>query len=204
MLSLEFRNRASLPHVDDMLHDDDSTSSDDEEGDRNRSSMLNATSDSLEPASKRRKSTTSYVTPKTLHRWKATGSVNVDDFLGFGPNSSITDTIRAEEILTNTGLLLCLVCNAQIFANKKSVKRHQTKNRKHVERAALIHHTQGGKLSLFPAVANGDITLPMLHASSASNSNNVITSPLRADDSGKFDSVHLLYCTPFKKTLLYC
>jgi hypothetical protein len=76
------------------------------------------------------------VSMKTLMRWKVTGAVNVDHLLGFSMDASPEEHNKAEELLTKTGLLICCLCGMSVSANKKSVKRHQVKNRNHLKAAA--------------------------------------------------------------------
>ena len=92
---------------------------------------------------KKRKSITSGgVTPKTIYRWKMTGAVSVDQLLGYTPGAREDHTALAEELLNKTGLVVCSVCSVVVSANKKSVRRHQVKNRHHLtclhEKGSLI------------------------------------------------------------------
>lgn len=73
------------------------------------------------------------VTINTVNRWKRTGKVTVECFLGMGNNSSEADRVKGAEILESTGHFYCLVCDAYIRGNKKSMVRHQARNRRHVQ-----------------------------------------------------------------------
>jgi hypothetical protein len=84
------------------------------------------------------------VSMKTLMRWKVTNSVCVDHLLGFCPDSTPEEHAKAEELLVKTGMLVCCLCGNQVAANKKSVKRHQTKNRKHLQAAVQMANGQIG------------------------------------------------------------
>lgn len=84
------------------------------------------------------------VSMKTLMRWKVTNSVCVDHLLGFCPDATPEEHAKAEELLVKTGMLVCCLCGNQVAANKKSVKRHQTKNRKHLQAAVQMANGQIG------------------------------------------------------------
>jgi hypothetical protein len=72
------------------------------------------------------------VTEATVSRWKHNGKLNVDCFLGFSDSSSESDKLRGAQILQDMGHFFCLYCESYVRGNKKSVIRHQTRNRKHV------------------------------------------------------------------------
>jgi hypothetical protein len=80
----------------------------------------------------RRKSTTAYVTLKTIVRWRNTGAVDTEYIQGFSSSSTKDEQNQAEEMLQRTGQIVCNVCHAHVNANKKSIQRHQRKNRKHL------------------------------------------------------------------------
>ena len=74
----------------------------------------------------------------TVNRWKKTGKVNVDCFYGMSNNAPEGDKIKGAEILDTTGHFYCLVCEAYVRGNKKSVCRHQTRNRKHISQLIAL------------------------------------------------------------------
>jgi hypothetical protein len=75
---------------------------------------------------------------RTVLRWKGKEGVNVEHILGCSDNSPPEERLRCEEVLKTTGQLICILCNVSVPANKKSIKRHQTKNKKHLARLAEI------------------------------------------------------------------
>jgi hypothetical protein len=114
---------------------------------------------------RKRKVSSSCVTMKTIIRWKSNGTVFVDDLLGFGTYATPQEIAQAEDLLIKSGTVLCTLCGTRVYANKKSVKRHQTKNRKHLNRAIEI--ARGAKLNLLANSTDGPrteiITIPPKH-----------------------------------------
>jgi hypothetical protein len=78
------------------------------------------------------------VSMRTVLRWKGKEGVNVEHILGCSDSSPLEERGRCEEVLKATGQLICILCNVSVPANKKSIKRHQTKNKKHLARLAEI------------------------------------------------------------------
>lgn len=87
-------------------------------------------------AGKKRKSETGLanVSMKTVMRWRGKEGIDIDCLLGATSTSTVLERTRAEEILNGTGQLLCILCAQSISGNKKSVRRHQLKNAKHLVR----------------------------------------------------------------------
>lgn len=119
---------------------------------------------------KRDKASTSWVTMKTVFRWKQTGSVNVEHLLGCGDASTPAELARAHEILDSSGQLICVLCNIPISANKKCVKRHQTKNRKH--------------LNFLLDLANGNKVLNLANTMAATANVHILGSATKSPTSG--------------------
>lgn len=126
-------------------NEDNEDSSDDEEDGKNIDISGMAAGDApVGQKRKREKSSTSWVTMKTVFRWKQTGSVNVEHLLGCCDGTTAAELSKAQEILDTSGQLVCVLCNIPISANKKCVKRHQTKNRKHLN--FLLDLANGNKV----------------------------------------------------------
>ena len=106
-------------------NDDNDDSSDEEEGKTGGGAATGETP--LGQKRKREKSSTSWVTMKTVFRWKQTGSVNVEHLLGCCDGSTAVELSKAQEILDTSGQLVCVLCNIPISANKKCVKRYKCK-----------------------------------------------------------------------------
>ncbi len=79
----------------------------------------------------KRRFSTSCLSMKTVLRWRLTGDINLDHLFGCSDSFSEEEKMKAEEILIDSGQLICTLCNTPISANKKAVRRHQTKNRNH-------------------------------------------------------------------------
>lgn len=95
-------------------------------------------------AGKKRKSETGLanVSMKTVMRWRGKEGIDIDCLLGATTTSTVLERTRAEEILNGTGQLLCILCAQSISGNKKSVRRHQLKNAKHLVRLNDVSNGQ--------------------------------------------------------------
>lgn len=91
-------------------------------------------------AGKKRKSETGLanVSMKTVMRWRGKEGIDIDCLLGATTASTVEERTRAEEILNATGQLLCILCAQSVSGNKKSVRRHQLKNAKHLMRLTEV------------------------------------------------------------------
>ena len=91
----------------------------------------------------KRRFSTSCLSMKTVLRWRMSGDVNLDHLYGCSESCSLDEKAKADAILKDSGQLVCIVCNTPISANKKAVRRHQTKNRNHVNYVSQLatgHH----------------------------------------------------------------
>lgn len=91
-------------------------------------------------AGKKRKSETGLanVSMKTVMRWRGKEGIDIDCLLGASATSTVEERTKAEEILNATGQLLCILCAQSVSGNKKSVRRHQLKNAKHLIRSSDV------------------------------------------------------------------
>jgi len=94
-------------------------------------SAVQANSHMAMPGQKRRYST-SCLSMKTVARWRLTGDVNLEHLFGCSDTCSFDEKNKAEDLLRESGQLVCVLCNSAISANKKAVRRHQVKNRNHL------------------------------------------------------------------------
>ena len=76
-------------------------------------------------------STMSAVHMRTVMRWRGKEGLNVDHILGANESATVEERARAEQVLTNTGYLVCIICAQAVGGNKKTLKRHQTTNKTH-------------------------------------------------------------------------
>ena len=95
-------------------------------------------------AGKKRKSETGLanVSMKTVMRWRGKEGIDIDCLLGATAASTVEERTRAEDILNATGQLLCILCAQSVSGNKKSVRRHQLKNAKHLVRLNEVANGQ--------------------------------------------------------------
>jgi hypothetical protein len=95
-------------------------------------------------AGKKRKSETGLanVSMKTVMRWRGKEGIDIDCLLGATASSTVEERTRAEDILNATGQLLCILCAQSVSGNKKSVRRHQLKNAKHLIRLNEVANGQ--------------------------------------------------------------
>ena len=95
-------------------------------------------------AGKKRKSETGLanVSMKTVMRWRGKEGIDIDCLLGATAASTVEERTRAEDILNATGQLLCILCAQSVSGNKKSVRRHQLKNAKHLIRLNEVANGQ--------------------------------------------------------------
>ena len=89
------------------------------------------------PGQKRRYST-SCLSMKTVARWRMTGDVNLEHLFGCSETCSYDEKTKADDLLRESGQLVCVLCNSAISANKKAVRRHQVKNRNHLNLLAQL------------------------------------------------------------------
>lgn len=80
----------------------------------------------------KRRYTTSCLSMKTVARWRLTGDVNLEHLFGCSETCSYDEKCKADDLLRESGQLVCVLCNSAISANKKAVRRHQVKNRNHL------------------------------------------------------------------------
>jgi hypothetical protein len=73
------------------------------------------------------------VTMTTVNRWREKGKVNLECFYGFNEGATIEEKNKAAEMLQAKGYFHCKLCDEFIKGNKKSIFRHQGRNRKHKE-----------------------------------------------------------------------
>ena len=78
------------------------------------------------------------VTINTVNRWKKSRKVDVECLLGMPDHAAEVDRVRGADLLARTGHFYCLICNAYLKANKKSITRHQSKNKKHLTGLAAL------------------------------------------------------------------
>ena len=64
-------------------------------------------------------------------RWRGKEGLNVDHILGANETATVEERARAEQVLSNTGYLICIICAQAVGGNKKTLKRHQTTNKTH-------------------------------------------------------------------------
>lgn len=170
------------------INDNASSSSSEDEDEEQRVNMNDVRTPIRVDSSthkRRRRSSPSAVTMKTVFRWKSTGDVNIDHLLGCGDVATPAEVARAEEILTNSGQLVCILCNFAISANKKCVRRHQIKNRKHLN---AIVQVSNGTMVLDPSSTLANISdVSSRNRSKHSNSTPGGSSSLQALTKSLFD-----------------
>ena len=105
------------------------------------------------------------VSMKTVMRWRGKEGIDISCLLGATDTSTVEERTRAEEILNATGQLLCIICAQSVSGNKKSVRRHQFKNAKHLIRLGEI--AAGQPFPTTTAAMNIHVPLPYVPLDSA-------------------------------------
>ena len=114
----------------------------------------------LNVSGKKRKSEggLSNVSMKTVMRWRGKEGIDICCLLGASENSTVEERTKAEEVLNATGQLLCILCAQSVAGNKKSVRRHQFKNARHLIRLNEI--AAGQPFPTTEAAMNINVPLP--------------------------------------------
>ncbi len=73
------------------------------------------------------------VSNRTVLRWHQNRCVDIECLFGFSAFSNSSDRHMAEDLLRFTGQFVCRICNLALAGNRKSVSRHQERNKKHVK-----------------------------------------------------------------------
>lgn len=102
----------------------------------------------------------SSVNMRTVLRWRGKDGINVDHVLGANEAATIEERARAEQVLANTGQLICILCAAAVAGNKKSIRRHQHKNKTHTLRLAEL--VSGMPFPSTEAAMNTQVPLPYI------------------------------------------
>ena len=98
------------------------------------------------------------VSMKTVMRWRGKEGIDICCLLGATDTSTVEERAKAEEILNIAGQLLCILCAQSVSGNKKSVRRHQFKNAKHLTRLGEV--AAGQPFPSTEAVMNIHVPLP--------------------------------------------
>lgn len=107
----------------------------------------------------------SNVSMKTVMRWRGKEGIDICCLLGATDTSTVEERTKAEEILNIAGQLLCILCAQSVSGNKKSVRRHQFKNAKHLTRLGEV--AAGQPFPSTEAAMNIHVPLPYVPLDSA-------------------------------------